>query len=767
MTFMNPALILGAAAFAIPLLIHLLNRSRFRTVEWGAMHLLESVIKVNHKRFRLDQLILLLVRCAIPALLAMTLARPVLTGARMLEGDAPVSLVVLLDTSYSMDAADPAGSRFDAAVDAAGRIIGAASVGSQIAVLQTGGRPTPLFDQPVFDSDVIVRRLQQVSAGYGASDMQTAMDEALLTVNSMSHARREIVVISDFQPADWNALAADAGDGIRRRMVAMDIRPELTLLSVGQSMDSNISVDSIQFPQRAIGVGQQLAVRATLRNHGQQPVDSVRVVLKIDGAEDSVSQATLTAGGVTQTLFTCQFDAPGSHVMEIEVVADDPLQADNRMAAAVTVWENLKVLLVDGDSSNQPLQSETDYVSIALTPFTFGRVRLSDLVQTETIPLKQLNEAALQDARVCVLANVSQLDDSQLSAVTRYVRQGGALLVTAGNRTDLNWYRDRMFASGSGPLPTPFAALRGISDPSATSTQNETAQTDIAATIVAQRFDHPALEFFNQPENGDLSTAEIRRWYKLADTVASSEATVAADAAVGETGAQRSGPDNAAVHVLLRLSSGDPLLVERQFGDGVVMQLATSIDADWTDLPLRPFFVPLMQQLVTTMASRISPPRNISTGDPAVAVFGNGNTSVNASSGNGDPGLDGNFVSVLTPDGLRRTVPCTSQGKLQVARYEATQRPGIYTMTLPSTETQHFVAETPRAESDPGVMDAGSLQSLAEHLQAAHITSPQQYLEQDDLRRNGREIWRMVLVALLAFLALEVMLQQRFAGVRS
>ncbi|MBT5020274.1 MAG: hypothetical protein HON04_16195 [Planctomicrobium sp.] len=84
MTYLNQGLIFGAAAFAIPLIIHILNRSRFKTVEWGAMHLLDSVIKVNHKRFRIDQLILLLVRCAIPILLAFCLARPVLTGAQAL-----------------------------------------------------------------------------------------------------------------------------------------------------------------------------------------------------------------------------------------------------------------------------------------------------------------------------------------------------------------------------------------------------------------------------------------------------------------------------------------------------------------------------------------------------------------------------------------------------------------------------------------------------------------------------------------------------------
>ena len=79
MNFLNQPLAWGALAFSIPLILHILNRSKFRRVEWGAMHLLESVVKVNHKRFRFEQLLLLLVRCAIPVLLALCLARPVLT----------------------------------------------------------------------------------------------------------------------------------------------------------------------------------------------------------------------------------------------------------------------------------------------------------------------------------------------------------------------------------------------------------------------------------------------------------------------------------------------------------------------------------------------------------------------------------------------------------------------------------------------------------------------------------------------------------------
>ena len=79
MNFLNVSLALGGAAVLIPLIIHIFNRSRFKIVNWGAMHLLESVIRVNRKQVQLEQLILLLIRCAIPILLALCLARMVVT----------------------------------------------------------------------------------------------------------------------------------------------------------------------------------------------------------------------------------------------------------------------------------------------------------------------------------------------------------------------------------------------------------------------------------------------------------------------------------------------------------------------------------------------------------------------------------------------------------------------------------------------------------------------------------------------------------------
>ncbi len=749
MTFLNFALAFGAAAFVIPLVIHILNRSRFRTVEWGAMHLLESVIKVNHKRFQLDQLLLLLVRCAIPVLLALCLARPVLTGSRLLEGDAPVSMVMLLDTSYSMDASDSTGSRFKSAVEAACQIIAATTNGSEVAVILTGGKPTPLFDQPVFDSEAVIRRLRQVQSGYGASNMPEALNEAMAMLSGMSNARRELIVLSDFQAADWGDSGLITANAIRQQVDAMSIKPELTLYQIGSQVQGNVSVDSLEIPQRALGVDQQLAVRANIHNHGTSEVRNARVILRIDGAEASVSQISLAARGTTQTLFPCTFKTSGSHIIEVQVVVDDPLKTDNTFAAAVTVWESIKVVLVDGDPSSQPLKGETDFLSIALTPYTFGRVKLSDLVETQTIEAKEINEELLKTARVIVLANVSKLDDETLELMTNFVNEGGALFVTSGNRIDLTWYRERMYAQGTGLLPLPYGATVGQSE----EVSNPSSEGK-SSRIVAQHFSHPAMEFFNEAANGDLSKAEIRRWSQMKQT----DELPIVESGTTATDPEETQPAEPQQHVvvLARLETGDPLLVERRFGDGVVMQMATACDADWSDLPLRPFYVPLMQQIVTTMASQIAPPRNIQTGEPVVALFSNDSQ---------DGQTHAAALSVTTPDGAQQSITPESQGTLQLARFDETQRPGVYSMVLPSTETIYFVAATSRNESDLSMLSKDKLLSLSKDMAATIISTPAQYLEQDRLRRHGREIWKFVLMGLLALMFLELVLQQRFSRV--
>ena len=173
--------------------------------------------------------------------------------------------------------------------------------------------------------------------------------------------------------------------------------------------------------------------------------------MRVDGNPDSASQVALEPDAAAQVLFTCLFKTAGSHVVEIEAAVDDRLATDNRYAVSVNVLERIETLLVDGAPSSQPLESETDFLAVALTPYTFGRVKLTDLLETRTIATRDLDESSLADAKVVVLANVAKLSDEQVAALTNYVSGGGSVLIFPGNKIDLDWY-NRALHSATPPL---------------------------------------------------------------------------------------------------------------------------------------------------------------------------------------------------------------------------------------------------------------------------------------------------------------------------
>jgi hypothetical protein len=257
----------------------------------------------------------------------------------------------------------------------------------------------------------MIQQLRVTRGGYGASEMAKSLDSAMALLANMANARRELIVISDFQRSDWEAMPQSTLRRIRRQIDAMAIRPAVTLLQVGPEAPQNVSIDSLTLSRTILGVGQDLQVRANLRNRGAKDYPGARVLFRVDGAQHSVSQITLGANQTAQALFTCQFKSPGSHVVEVEAAVDDQLATDNRYAAAAAVLEQIEVLLVDGAPSSEPLESETDFLAVALTPFTFGRVKLSDLIQTRTVSASNLTGQAVSAARIVVLANVPKLSD--------------------------------------------------------------------------------------------------------------------------------------------------------------------------------------------------------------------------------------------------------------------------------------------------------------------------------------------------------------------
>src|SRR5436189_4604456 len=131
MSFLNPVLLGGLAAVSIPILIHLLNRRRFQKVVWAAMRFVQASIEKNQKRTRLEDMILLALRCLLLALLALALARPaILSNASDVFGQSKVTAVIILDNSRSMGMSDGTTTRLEKARRAAEQTLDSMPPGS-------------------------------------------------------------------------------------------------------------------------------------------------------------------------------------------------------------------------------------------------------------------------------------------------------------------------------------------------------------------------------------------------------------------------------------------------------------------------------------------------------------------------------------------------------------------------------------------------------------------------------------------------------------
>jgi hypothetical protein len=718
MNFLNIALLGGAAALAIPILIHLFHKSRFKIVKWGAMHLLEAVLKTNRRRIQIEQWILLAIRCAIPVLLALAMARPLWKGAQSLLGEAKTSTVVLLDNSYSMDAAHAGTTGFGIAKDETLRLINELRQGSEVHAILMGEGGRGVLDAPTYDLSRVTQALTKSTAGFGTARIPAALDLGAGTLEKMHESARQIVVLTDFQrvsfPATEDALIERALQRLRKQPAP----PNVTFWDVGQEVKENVAVESLDFSRLMVGVGQKVQIRANIRNYGDANHADLRVTLKVDGKDKAASQVALGPRAKAQVLFTQAFDAAGSHVVEIST-EPDVLAADNTFLASIPVRDRIPVLLVDGAPGPTPddIASETGYLQIALSPFAAGKVELSDLIEPHVVAADAFAAKHLADTAVVVLANVRKLTPEQLRVLGDFVKSGGGLLVFPGDRTDLAFWNGP-FASLA---PVPLVGISG-----------ELKDGSQGVGITAGRFENPALELFNDPRNGSMTEAAIKVWFKMR--------------APSGTG------DPKDPVVLARLDSGDPFLVERAVGRGRVIACATAADADWGNLPARPFYLPVVQRLCVHLASTVNPPRNLDVGRSLISFL---------------PVQAGGKKALLTgPDGTPIEMPVVKKDERGVVETAPLYQPGLYTLQPPGGPPIHYVVNADRRESDLARLSDTEIAEFAKVHAVPVVHTAAEYREMEHRQRFGQELWKWALLGLLALIFLELFLERKFAGAR-
>ncbi len=653
--FASPWMLWGLALGAIPIVIHLLHRQRYRETPWAAMRFLTAAIRKHSRRMRLEQWLLLAVRTAVLLLAALALAGPSvdsLTSFVSGSGAAPAHRLLVIDASLSMSLAENGRSRFDQARDIARTLLQSSQQGDTWNLVRIGGiSPEVIIRRPSSLPDAVLRELDQLVCLEEAADVSAAFHEVdQLIRDAAGSPRREIYLLTDLQSTNWQPDDAAAQATLRKSLKSL---PEGTVhvFPVGSGDAANSAVTSLQLADGLHLAGKPVSLRIGLQRFGSGSA-APSLELRVDDRVQETRAVTIPLGTET-TIDWSPGISTGEHRLEVRL-SDDGLAADNRCGAVVTVRDRLPILLVNGKPSGQPWENATDLLKLALAPEAQGPFAVT------VIPESELLSTPLSSFACVFLCNLTLVTDREAGWLAEYLAQGGAVVFCAGGQVRLDQYNQVLLTPERPILPAKLVERAG--DPEAKETAFEFDPGD---------FVHPIVKPFQGNPNSGL---------ELTKTFAYLRTEIPADR---ET------------RVALRFDSGDPAILTAPYGPGQVVLITTSVDREWGMWPVWGHsFIPLMHEIVRYAAADRLPGRQLLVGEPLVGIIDSDAVQSAAVTLPQDE-----HVSVVVAD--------------RQASFDQTVSSGFYKLDWgpPASRSLWYAVNIDPVESDPATMDEQALKA--------------------------------------------------------
>ncbi|MCK5124766.1 MAG: BatA domain-containing protein [candidate division Zixibacteria bacterium] len=680
--FLNTAILTAAAAALLPFLLHLFSKRKVKIVPFSSIAYLKAMQKHQVRAIKIKQLLLLLIRTLIVLAVVMAFARPATKGG-YLGSHASVSAVIIIDNSASMGVSSKDGVIFELSRKRAGRILDMLGQADELCLVATNGRYASPSGEDIFGNPETARDiLDRIELTDGRGNLNESYATAAAVLAERLNLNREIYIISDFQESGFVGETQQIPEGYKTFLV-----------NVADEEFANFGVESIDPGNQLIEVGTEFPLTATVKSYLSENSDDVLLSLYLDGERIAQDGLYLEAGASEAVRFDVSVNKPGFHSGYV-MLSDDDLAADNEYFFSFYIPENFNILLVGDDAL------DTRLINLALAPDE--KLRRHWLVTPASY--ESLGSIRLREYDVVIFTNFEKLRDSDLNRMREYVRNGGGLLVNAGQKSDSAMYNQQL------------SELTGV-----TMTSSFPKRYSRTGFYILSEFDrnHPILSVFEKKaDSPDLNFKS----YAIIKTTLRSDAEP---------------------QLMARFSDGSPGITVNRFGRGWVMYMGCDINPEISDISMHPFFVPFLVRTCEFLSSGFSATsENIYTGQSPRREIRKSFSVTNE-------------FELSLPDGSRRIVNAESIGNIRSVECGSLNQSGIYHIMNGSTESDCFAVNIPVEESDIYRTDWDNLENRLSARQLPHSADLAGFVSE---QRFGRELWHYFIFAALLLMVIEMVL---------
>ncbi|MCC5788213.1 MAG: BatA and WFA domain-containing protein [Opitutales bacterium] len=317
---------------ALPLVVHLVARTRPRVRPFSSLFLLRPVARQTRRWRRPQEWLILLIRTVAVICLVLLFLRPLLFQDEPRESSGESrQVVVLVDASASMGYLEGSQTRFNRAVGEASAVLDGLRSADQVNVILAGRRPRAVLPEAGSNHDYLKAALREAQVTRERLDVDRALrlvrEEGLEREGSL-----ELVVVSDFQASAWEEFDGRLLSGW-----------EVVWLPVAREPADNTAVLDVRVEPSHPLAGEVVTVYAELGNFSAEPR---RLEVQLAAGELRQSQdLDLPAGERQMAIFTfVPPESEGEQLVTVEI-GEDAFPGDNRRDAVFTLRPQVEVSL--------------------------------------------------------------------------------------------------------------------------------------------------------------------------------------------------------------------------------------------------------------------------------------------------------------------------------------------------------------------------------------------------------------------------------------